>query len=224
MRRRKNKRLTDEEKTNKAIGDQYLFVAFDTDTKLIASHVIGKRTEATTRRFVADLATRIVLPDDVNVDAEDKPQISTDGWQSYPPAILDTFESFVRYGVIVKNYQNKEMGRYAPPEVVATDRRSVQLIHDLKTICTSHVERFNCTTRMFVKRFCRLTLAFSKKLENLEAAVAMHVAYYNFVWRTRLPGKTSKKRPTAAMMAGVTDRLWSFDDLFSTVMDGENSN
>jgi hypothetical protein len=89
----------------------------------------------------------------------------------------------------------------------------MQLVDNAKTICTSHVERFNCTKRQFVKRFCRLTLAFSKKLDNLKAAVAMHLAYYNFVWRTRLPGKMSKRRPTAAMMAGMTNRLWSFDDL-----------
>lgn len=214
---KKNANCSDAEKASGVVGDQYLFVALDQDTKLIAVHSIGKRTEETTRKFVAKLAARMVLPES-GCPIEARPQISTDGWQSYPPAILDTFDSMVQYGVIVKRYENEAMGRYAPPDVVASDRRSIQLIDDLKTICTSHVERFNCTTRQFVKRFCRLTLCFSKKLENLEAAVAMHIANYNFCWRSRLPGKTGKRRPPAAMLAGVTPRLWSFDDLYEAAM------
>ncbi|RIK74575.1 MAG: hypothetical protein DCC68_22835 [Planctomycetota bacterium] len=85
-------------------------------------------------------------------------------------------------------------------------------------ICTSHCERWNATARTFMKRFARLTLCFSKKLENLENAVALFIAYYNFCWRTRYPddsGKSGRRRPTAAMMAGVTDRLWSFADLMA---------
>jgi hypothetical protein len=87
-------------------------------------------------------------------------------------------------------------------------------------ICTSHVERNNGTIRTFMKRFCHLTNAFSKKLENHEAAIAMFVAYYNFVWRTRHPdksGRPGKLRPTAAMMAKVVPNLWDFDRLYSEV-------
>ena len=69
-----------------------------------------------------------------------------------------------------------------------------------------------------MKRLNRLTVCFSKKLRNLEAAFAMFAAWYNFVWRTRRPGKSGKKRPTAAMLAGLTDHLWSFDELFYAVM------
>lgn len=216
---KKQGKLTDQERaTNPEIGDQFLFLAIDEETKLIASYAIGKRTEGTTREFIADLAARIVLPWDVNVHWDHKPQISTDGFGAYPGAILDTFGSRVQYGQIIKAYANEEMGRYAPPEVVQSERRRVQYVENLWTICTSHIERFNCTTRQFVKRFCRLTLAFSKKLDNLKAAVAMHLANYNWCWRTRQPGNTSKLRPTAAMMAGVTDRLWSFEDLYNAVM------
>jgi hypothetical protein len=92
---------------------------------------------------------------------------------------------------------------------------------EVATICTSHVERNNGTIRTFIKRFARLTNAFSKKLENHEAAVAMFVAYYNFVWRTRhtdYSGKPGKLRPTAAMMAGVVPDLWNFDRLYNEVI------
>jgi hypothetical protein len=89
---------------------------------------------------------------------------------------------------------------------------------DAFTICTSHVERLNGTQRLFMKRLNRLTYCFSKKLENLEAAFAMFAAFYNFCWRTRKPGKSGKRRPTAAMMAGLTDRTWTFDELFDAVL------
>lgn len=215
---KKQKNCTDAEKESGSVGDQYLWIALDEDTKLIAYHRIGKRNEQTTRAFIDDLAGRLVLPDNVNVPSHEKPQFSTDGWASYPGAILDTFGSMVQYGQIIKNYTNPEVGRYAPPDISKCDRRPIQLVSDLWTICTSHVERFNCTTRMFVKRFCRLTLAFSKKLQNLEAAVAMHIANYNFCWRPRENNNSGKLRPTPAMMAHVTDRLWKFSDLYDEVI------
>jgi len=88
------------------------------------------------------------------------------------------------------------------------------------TITTSHIERFNCTTRQFVKRFCRLTLAFSKKLANLEAAVSLYICYYNWCWRSRTNDETGggRFRLTPAMQAGLTDRLWKIEDLFDAVM------
>lgn len=90
----------------------------------------------------------------------------------------------------------------------------------MDTICTSHVERNNLTTRTFMKRFARLSLGFSKKRGNLAAAAALHFANYNFCWRPRhtdQSGKSGSLRPTPAMMAGVTNRLWKFADLFSEV-------
>lgn len=218
---KKNRNCTDVEKDSGTVGDQYLFLALDQDTQLIACHEIGKRTEVTTRKFLAKLATRIVLPEDVNVHHDEKPQFSTDGFNVYPNAIQDIFGSYVQHGVIVKNYADPNVGRYAPPEIVDCDRRRMQYVEDLWTICTSHVERFNCTTRQFVKRFCRLTLAFSKKLENLQAAVSLYIAYYNWCWRSRENDgpKSGRFRLTPAMQAGICDRLWKMDDLYDAVME-----
>jgi IS1 family transposase len=217
---KKQARCSDAEKQSGEVGDQYLYLAIDQDTKLIACHTLGKRNEETTRTFMAKLANRIVLSESVHVDHNDKPQLSTDGFGCYPGAIQDVFGSYVQHGVIVKNYVNPEVGRYAPPEIKDCDRRRVQYVDDLMTICTSHAERFNCTTRMFVKRFCRLTLAFSKKLRNLKAAIALHIAYYNFVWRSRENDgqRTGRKRLPAAMQAGIVDTLWTMEDLYDAVM------
>lgn len=215
---KKQGHLTDAQKLDTELGDQYLFVALDQKTKLIACHQIGKRDDLTTRLFVAKLANRIVLPDSPNAPVDAKPQISSDGWASYPGAILDTFGSLVQFGTIIKNYSNPDVGRYAPPDLAGCDRRRVQYVENLFTICTSHVERFNCTTRMFVKRFCRLTLCFSKKLRNLEAAVAMHMANYNFCWQARGNFKGEKRRLPPAMQAGIVNTLWKFEDLHDAVM------
>ena len=89
---------------------------------------------------------------------------------------------------------------------------------DKWTICTSHVERLNGTQRLFMKRLNRLTYAFSKKLRNLEAAFGMLAAFYNYCWRTRKPGKSGKLRATAAMMNGLADHPWSFEELFEAVL------
>jgi hypothetical protein len=104
--------------------------------------------------------------------------------------------------------------------MVGTRRTVIRGEIEPREICTSHVERFNWTTRTLLKRFTRLSAGFSKKLENLAAAIALFMAFYNFVWRPRFPDHSSKRgrrRPTPAMMAGVEDRLWSVEDLFREV-------
>jgi hypothetical protein len=140
-------------------------------------------------------------------------------WAPYPTEIGTAFGGKARHGVLVKNYVNPEVGRYAPPDLIQTHRIDIEGIDDLATICTSHIERHNLSVRTFMRRFTRLTLGFSKKLDNLKAAVAIHVAYYNFCWRLRLPGKSGKLRPAPAMDAGPTDRLWSLEDLYDAVME-----
>lgn len=117
------------------------------------------------------------------------------------------------YGQIIKNYRNNDQpGRYGPPELVATDRREVFGPINKRTICTSHVERVNLTTRTLLKRFTRLSLCFSKKLENLAAAVAIYVAYYDFCWMHK------SLNGTPAMAAGVAGHPWTMEELFDRVM------
>jgi len=216
---KKQSRLTMTERAERGdIGDVYLWTALDQDTKLIPSFVVGKRSADMARRLMVDLSQRLVRPLASASDARDfKPtsyqyitQISTDGFAAYPEAVDLAFGPYVKYGTIVKEYKNAVMN-YTPSEMVGTKRRGITGINrgQERTICTSHVERNNLTIRTFMKRFTRLALGFSKKFANLEAAINLHMAYYNFCWR---PGKM---RITPAMAAGVTERLWSFDDLMA---------
>jgi IS1 family transposase len=189
---------------NSVIGDQYLFTALDTETKLLVSFAIGKRTWETTNAFIRDLRKRLATPDGFGAD---RPQLSTDGFRPYMAAIRRHFGGSVRHGVLIKKYTDKDTGRYSPPPLVGTERININGISDPATICTSHVERNNGTIRQWCKRFTRLTYAFSKKRVNLLAAISLHVAYYNFCRRH------SSLRITPAMAAGVTDRLWNLEDL-----------
>ncbi len=204
--RKKQHRLTDAERDNPAWGDQYLFVALDEDTKLVPTFAIGKRTRETTEFFMDDLAQRIVVPS--LLEPGERPMISTDGWQAYPNAVDGAFGGSVRYGVIIKDYQQTEQpGRYGPPEMVGAVRRVIQGSVDRFDICTSHVERHNLTIRTFLKRFTRLALGFSKKLDNLAAATALYVAHYNYC---RIHGSL---RMTPAMQARIAGHPWTLEEL-----------
>jgi IS1 family transposase len=198
------------------LGDQFLFIALDQETKLIPCYAIGKRNWENTRRFIADLSGRIVLPPPSASDVGGyKPitQISTDAFAGYRPAIDLSFGHTVLYGQLVKDYRNAEQpGRYAAPEMVAIKRIGISRGIDPYSICTSHVERQNLTIRTFMRRFTRLSLGFSKKLENLGAAVALHVAHYNYCRRH------NTLRVTPAMAANVTGTLWSIENLYDRVM------
>ena len=123
----------------------------------------------------------------------------------------------VRHGVLIKNYVNPESGRYAPPNLANAKRMNVNGIRKLWEICTSHIERFNLSVRTFLKRFTRLALGFSKKLENLKASVCLFIAYYNFCWRLRENGNSGKLRPTPAVQTRLADRQWKLEDLFDEV-------
>ena len=228
---KKQGRLTPEEKAERCdVGDVYLWTALDQETKLVASFLLGKRSADNARRLMVDLRDRLVMPNAHQSDPHayqaggyvQITQISTDGFAAYPEAVDLAFGPYAKYGQIIKDYGNADQpGRYAPPEMVGTERKGIFGIREdqERTICTSHVERHNLTIRTLMKRFTRLSLGFSKKLENLEAAVAMFLAYYNFCWRTQdaVEGRT---RLPAAMAAGVSESLLSFAGLFDAVMGG----
>lgn len=182
----------------KRVGDFWTYVALDTDTKLVPAHLVGKRDRKNTHAFISDLASRI----------DGRVQLSSDMLATYVQAIEDGFGiDRVDYGRIVKHYQAEPVGpgRYSPPHVTSTTRDVV--LGDPHGITTSHVERQNLNMRMSMRRFTRLTNAFSKKVENLRAAVALHFAYYNFVRIHR------SLRITPAMAAGVTNRVWDLGEL-----------
>ena len=161
---KKQGHLTEIEKDDIEIGDIYLWVALDQDTKLIPSFILGKRTSNMAHTFVLDLASRVVLPKPHDSDAhayrkegyQRKIQISSDGYYPYPSAIELAFGPYADYGQIIKNYRPSDQpGRYGPPIMIEADRKPIFGNIEPKTICTSHVERNNLTIRTFMRRFTR---------------------------------------------------------------------
>lgn len=182
------------------VGDVWTFCAIDAETKLVPAFKVGKRDLATADAFVADVASRM----------RTRVQISTDGLRAYVDAIEQSFGAGVDYAQIIKTYGAENIDgqrRYSQPEFVSSEKKVVTGNPNWDLISTSYVERLNATTRLHMRRLTRLTLAFSKKLENFEAAVGLHFAYYNFVKRH------NTLRCTPAMAAGVTGTFWSVGDL-----------
>lgn len=198
---KKERRLTDEERSNPELGDQYVFVAIDAETKLIPSYLVGKRDGETALRFMMDLQSRL--------QGNGRIQLTSDGLRAYIDAVEQTFGPDIDYAQLVKLYaaENPGPGRYSPPRVSEVISTVINGNPNPSLISTSYVERQNLTMRMAIRRFTRLTNAFSKKLANLKAALALHFAYYNFV---RIH-KTL--RVTPAMAAGVTRKLWNLTEL-----------
>lgn len=183
------------------LGDQFLFFAIDHDTKVVPAWAVGKRTNETALAFLYRLKGSLNGV---------RPQVSTDAWGGYPDSIEQVFGTDVDYATITKEYESVAVGpgRYAPPRVSGTIKAVISGIPDEGRICTSIVERSNLTVRTMQRRFTRLALGFSRKMENLRAAVALHFAYYNFVWAPRtLHGLTP------AMAAGAVDSPWEVGDL-----------
>lgn len=183
----------------KRVGDQWIWTALDPETKLIPHHHVGKRNEDEAVKFAAVLRSRI----------EGRVQISTDKLAAYRWAINLAWDGEVDYGRIVKRYRVEpaSWGRYSPPECVGVSKDVIMGNPDADRISTSLVERANLTARMGMRRLTRLTNGFSKKLENLKAACAIHYAHYNFV-RVH-----STIKATPAIAAGVMSRKMSVSDL-----------
>lgn len=186
-------------------GDVWTFCAIDAETKLVPTFRCGKRDLVTAKAFVGDVAARL----------KNRVQISSDGLRAYVDSVEQVFGADVDYAQIIKTYiadgsQSPER-KYSPPRIGSVETYIMMGNPDRDLISTSYVERLNATTRLHMRRLTRLTLAFSKKLENFEAAVALHFAYYNFV-------KIHKTiRCTPAMASGVEKSLWSVGDLLDAV-------
>jgi IS1 family transposase len=196
---KKQKQLSKLEKESIELGDQYVFVAMDAETKLVPAFRVGKRTMETTHSFIKDLQYRITT----------RFQLSTDSFKPYFNAVDTVFGTDIDYGQIHKEYREETKGkkRYSPAQIIRVIINPLIGQPSIKHISTSYIERQNLTMRMQMRRFTRLTNAFSKKLRNLESAVALHFYHYNFM---RIH---SSLRVTPAMQANVTNRLWNWNDL-----------
>ena len=181
------------------MGDVWTFISLDADTKVVPCYRVGKRDLANARAFLNDLSGRL----------SNRVQLSADALSAYVQAAEESFGSEVDFGQIVKSYEAEPIGpgRYSPPKVTAVNRWAVMGRPDPSHISTSYIERSNLTLRMGNRRLTRLTLSFSKKLENFKASIGLWFAYYNLV---RIHGTL---RMTPAMAAGVTKRIWSMEDL-----------
>jgi IS1 family transposase len=182
------------------LGSVWTFCAIDAETKLVPAFRVGERDAATANAFLADVSSRMA----------GRVQISTDGLKAYEEAIERSFGGYADYGQIIKTYGHEGVEgqrRYSQPEFVSAEKMIVSGRPNYDLISTSYIERLNATTRLHMRRLTRLTLAFSKKRENFEAAVGLHFAYYNFVKRH------NTLRCTPAMAAGVTGSFWSVGDL-----------
>ena len=181
-------------------GSTWTFVALDPETKLVPAFYVGQRDWHDTNAFVEDLASRM----------KNRIQLSSDGMNQYLNTVEDAFGPDVDYGQVVKIYgggEGEESRRYSPPPVTAITKKVIFGEPDLETVSTSHVERQNLSLRMRCRRLTRLTNAFSKKLENFKAAIALSYGYYNFA-------KVHKSiRMTPAMAANVSNRIWTVRDL-----------
>jgi len=181
-------------------GDQWVFVALDAETKLVPAFHVGKRHREDTRIFLDDLYQRIY----------DRTQITTDGLHHYTLGVPDAFGLDVDFAQLVKlfgDFGQHDEGRYSPPRIAEVISKVRSGDPDPDQISTSFVERQNLTMRMQMRRFTRLTNAFSKKLANLKAACALHFAHYNFC---RIH---SSLCVTPAMAAGISNEVWPLNAL-----------
>lgn len=190
----KAKNVPAERSNEWGVGDVWTFVAIDADTKLVPCFLVGPRDASMATLFLHNLASRLA----------NRVQLTTDGHRMYVSAVESAFATEIDFAQLVKVYGATPVddSRYSPAECIACERKRVVGDPDPDHVSTSYVERQNLTMRMRMRRFTRLTNAFSKKVENLEAAVALHFMHYNFV---RIH---QSLRVTPAMKAGVTSHLW----------------
>ena len=186
------------------VGDVWTWIALDAETKLVPTFAVGNRSGYMANTFIEDLASRL----------SHRVQLSSDAYPAYVDAVERAFGTGVDYGSIVKTFSHSDVAeqrRYSPPDIMNVKRMPVAGNPVRRLISTSHIEKQNHTLRMHCRRLTRLTNAFSKKIENFKAAVALHYAYYNFV------KSNIAIRCTPAMAAGVTNTFWTVRDLVEMV-------
>ena len=194
----KEKNVPEEMNGTFGVGDVWTWTAIDANTKLIPSFMLGNRDARAANAFIDDLKGRLA----------NRVQLTTDGLKVYLEAVEGAFGADVDHAQLVKIYgASQEETRYSPAECIGCETRRVQGNPDPEHISTSYVERQNLSMRMHIRRFTRLTNAFSKKLKNHLAAVAVYFMYYNF-------GRIHQTlRVTPAMEAGVSDHVWPYEEI-----------
>lgn len=188
-------------------GDIWTWTAIEADTKLIVSHFVGDRDGETAAMFINDLRDRLA----------NRVQLTSDGHKAYLEAVEGAFGADIDYAMLIKLYGDAPdgaKGRYSPAECTGTRKTTIEGKPDPKHVSTSYAERQNLTMRMSMRRFTRLTNAFSKKFENHAHMVAIYAVFYNFL---RLH---KSLRVTPAMAAGLTGKLMTWEDLLA-IMDAE---
>ena len=196
----KNKNVPEKFKGIEGFGDVWTWTALDADSKIIVSYAVGQRNAEYAKDFISDVASRVA----------NRVQITTDGLSMYVDAVEDAFGADVDFAQLVKHYgeqPREERRKYSPSSYAGATKKEIKGRPAREHISTSYVERQNLTMRMSMRRFTRLTNAFSKKIEKHRAAVALHFMYYNFcrVHQTL--------RVTPAMEAGVADSVWDLEDV-----------
>jgi IS1 family transposase len=205
----KDKNIPEDMKCRRDVGSVWTWVALDADSKLAVSWFVGDRSAVAATAFLQDVATRLAH----------RVQLTTDGRKAYLSAVEATFGADVDYSMLEKVYGPSPEGekRYSPAECIGCKRHVITGKPDQAHVSTSYVERSNLTMRMGMRRFTRLTNAFSKKLENHAHSVALHFMWYNF-------GRIHKTlRVTPAMEAGVTDHVWTAAEVANLLTTMEDS-
>jgi IS1 family transposase len=199
----KDKNVPADKKGQFGFGSIWTWVAIDADTKLVPSFLVGNRDVQSAHLFMQDLAYRLAS----------RVQLTTDGLRAYLVAVQGAFGLDVDFATLHKMYAIPagEERRYSPPVCIGCKKYEVTGNPDPEHISTSYVERANLSMRMGMRRYTRLTNAFSKKIENHAYAVALYYMHYNFVRRHQT------LRVSPAMEAGVTDRLWTIEDIVNLV-------
>ncbi len=204
----KQKHVAPEKQGILGYGDVWTWVALDADTKLVPSYLVGLRSAKYADAFMRDVASHL----------RGRVQLTTDGHKPYLEAVEGAFGADIDYAQLIKLYGSdpEEETRYSPGKCTGTEQRIIQGDPDTAHISTSYSERQNLTMRMSMRRFTRLTNAFSKKIENLEHAVSLHFMHYNFA-RVHQTLKT-----TPAVAAGVADHVWSIAEIVALLDLDEN--